>query len=688
MTDRLSRWWWPGLAIVMLVYLHDAFPYLTTMPRVNVDEPWLIERAYQVLRTGVPSQPMLGLRTAYFLQIGYGYLLAPWFAVAGVGLFQARLFAVLLGAGIVLMAAWIGRRLVDTATGLWAALLLSTDSNFLGGVRNARTDIPSVFFVTAALATYTAGRRQSRASWFAASGACAGLAMLCHGNAFWVLPILLAWCLIDYGRRAPTVRFGYAFLGGLLLTFGPYLAVVALRWADVQQQIANFAGDRVPGWRPSFVLHQMALEMDRYRTWYFGLVTNTVPNPLLLAFRVATVVGVAALIVRLLRPPSDGDWRAAARVLTLTAGAAFIFAAFINNKVPVYLPHLLLGFALAAGVAAGEVARWGRHWAAAVLAGFVLYSAAGVAYYEKWYSTARKSELVSYEKTTAMLRELVPAGPRYIYGSPQFWTPFHDEAATSFFSYAAAQPIEHDASVALEGAAGDRALYLVVDEFQWLPELTTAVSQQTTGWQSDWIRFIERRCALEAEALGTAHGTVALYRCALSGPAPHRDGAVRIVGDAVEYAVGDRIVNQSASDLSRWTKNEDPRRTASQTPDVHLEDDTLRIAGSGYPGIVKMLPTEPGGAYLVRARTAGTQPGDLLYLGTWQQPQVRSLAGASSAGIPAALVPQPWFPHDRAFVATASAVRVLIYSEAPQTRFAVSSLDVYRLLPAITRPAP
>jgi 4-amino-4-deoxy-L-arabinose transferase-like glycosyltransferase len=91
---------------------------------------------------------MLGLKTAYLLQVGYGYLLAPWMAVFGVGLFQARLLNVTLGLGILLLVASIGRRVAGPISGLMAALLLALDSNFLGGVRNARTDIPSVFFVT------------------------------------------------------------------------------------------------------------------------------------------------------------------------------------------------------------------------------------------------------------------------------------------------------------------------------------------------------------------------------------------------------------------------------------------------------------------------------------------------------------------------------------------------------------
>ncbi|PYR38866.1 MAG: hypothetical protein DMF93_15275, partial [Acidobacteria bacterium] len=65
-----------------------------------------------------------------------------------------------------------------------------------------------------------------------------------------------------------------------------------------------------------------------------------------------------------------------------------------------------------------------------------------------------------------------------------------------------------------------------------------------------------------------------------------------------------------------------------------------------------------------------------------QQPQVRSLSGAASAGIPAPLAAPRWFPRERAFRATAPQVRLLVYSEAPETDFAMASLDIYRLQPA------
>jgi hypothetical protein len=63
----------------------------------------------------------------------------------------------------------------------------------------------------------------------------------------------------------------------------------------------------------------------------------------------------------------------------------------------------------------------------------------------------------------------------------------------------------------------------------------------------------------------------------------------------------------------------------------------------------------------------------------WQHPQVLSLSGASSSGIAVPLMLPAWFPHDRAFVATDSTVRVAIYSEAPETDFTVRTLSIDRL---------
>lgn len=678
--------WYAGLLVVLVAYLHNTLPHLTMIPRVNVDEPWLMERGFQVLSTGIPSQPMLGLQHAYLLQVGYGYLLAGWMALFGVSLFQARLLGVLLGLGIVVMVAGIGRRAIDPVTGLSAALFLALDSNFLGGVRNARTDIPALFFVVGALAAYLRGQQREAWGWFVCSGASLGLAMLCHGNAFWAGAILLVWYFLDYGRRGWTIRYGYAWALGFLLTFGPYLAMVVARWSDVQVQIGNFAADRVPGWRPSFVLHQMLAEGQRYRGWYFGLVTSKVPNPLLWTFQAIIPVGLVALAVRSL-DGSASNGRAASdphgpfRLLVLALGSVVIFAGFINNKVPVYMPHLLVGFALAAGFAVRSAVSLVPARRRAIGAGVFLVglAASGIAYYEKWYATVSKSELVPYEATEATLNALVPGGPKYVFASPQFWTPFHDQPGTRFYSYAAAQPLPSGSGFSLAGVQDDRPIFLIVDEYEWLPELI-GVTSSTPAWQQNWIAFIEQRCSQPAVALGTAHGTLGLYQCNLSGAPPSQTGAPRIVGGSADYQPAEVVLRCASSDLARWNRYHDPRSHGGSSAGVKQIGDSLQISGAGWPGIVKMVAATPGEAYLVRTRTRNTRDGDLLYMGTWRQPQVLSLSGASSAGIAAPLLAPSWFPRERAFRATAPDVRFLVYSEAPDTDFTISSLEVSRLV--------
>jgi 4-amino-4-deoxy-L-arabinose transferase-like glycosyltransferase len=660
-----------ALAVVVLVYLHNTVPYLTTMPRVNVDEPWLMERAYQIMRTGAPRQPMYQLDHAYFLQTGYPYLLAGWMTPFGVGVRQARSLAVLLGLGTVLLVAVMGRRLVDPLTGVSAALFLAADSNFLGTARSARTDMPAVFFASAALACYVIGRERSRAVWLCLSGMSAGLAVLCHGNGIWIVIVLALWLAVDLGPRLFVSSRAYLVGGAAAATVAPYLAIVLAHIGEVRRQIDAFVAERVPFYRPSQLWTQMSREVERYRDWRFGLVTNAVPDPLLWVFQCAAALGAAIVIWRLVaRRARAGDWL----ILTLAAGTALIFAAFINNKVPAYMPHLLIGFSLLAAVAvdtcvttAAAVTRRPALGPALVVIFIAGYGGAAAAYYQKWYSSMRKSELLAYEKTEATLRALLPAGPKNIYGSPHFWTPFHADPDTSFTSYA----------VGVQAVTHNRPVYLLVDETQWLSDMNAPGHD---AFRRDWTGFVEGHCALESEALGTTYGTIAAYRC---GPQrPPADAAPRIVGGATVYRLGERLADFGPADLEKWPRYDDPRRRSGDAPLVAASRTALRISGTGWPGIALDFPSTVGGAYLIRVASTGERAGDLLYLGTWKPPlQVLSLSGTSSAGMPTPLAHEPWFPGDRAYVATAPRVPIAIYSEASRTDFTVSSVEIYRLRP-------
>jgi len=241
--------------------------------------------------------------------------------------------------------------------------------------------------------------------------------------------------------------------------------------------------------------------------------------------------------------------------------------------------------------------------------------------------------------------------------------------------------MESGESITLADVPPDRPVVLVVDEYQWLPELI-GLSSSPPQWQRDWIGFIERRCSLYGVAYGTAHGTLASYVCALNGAvSPSRlvSNAPKMIGGATEYRASAVVLDDDAATLASWPRYQDARRTGTQQPQVELTDHGLRIRGTGWPGIETVFKADAGATYLVRSTTSGTRDGDLLYLGGWEHPQVQSLSGASASGIPAALLTPAWFPGERAFRATDSSVRIRIYSEAPRTDFLISALQISRL---------
>src|SRR5262249_40783599 len=153
-------------------------------------------------------------------------------------------------------------------------------------------------------------------------------------------------------------------------------------------------------------------------------------------------------------------------------------------KVLVYLPHIMIGFALVAGTAVSAVTTLAPAQTRSLLAlvFVVAYGGAATAYHEKWYARGRKGERLPYEPTEATLPAVVPAGSKYVFASPQFWTPFHADAGVAFYSYAAAHPSESDGVAALDGVADNRPIVLVVDEYQWLPELV-GLTSSSAEWQ-------------------------------------------------------------------------------------------------------------------------------------------------------------------------------------------------------------
>ena len=673
--------WLPraALVVVLLAYFHNTLPYLTMLPRVNVDEPWLMERAYQVLTEGIPNQPMLRLERPYFLQVGYDYLYAPWFAAFGVGMWQARLLSVMLGCGALLCIYGIGRRALSPEVGVLAAAFLAADSNFLGNARTSRTDMPSVFFAVLALWCFLRGRDSGGRSWHVLAGGATGLAMLCHGNAYWAVVVLTLWYLITYGWRALISPPLYWCAMGGVITFGPYLAIVALNWPEVQVQIGNFAGDRAPSLSPSVFLGHAMREVERYRGWYFGLITNAVPNPLLLAFQAAAVAGLVFSVVRALVPSPQRS--AYALLATFAVAVVVIFAGFIPNKAHVYMPNVLVGLSLVASALLVVLSsRLTRRTTVLVVTLAVLYSVASVAYYERWYASQRKSELTSYETVERAIELLVPPGAKDVFASPNLWVPFHADDGVRFVAYTGATPRRDNERFVLDAFGVDRPIYLVVDESEWKTVATDPAGGYTAEWREAWGGYIVAQCVLHGMAYGTSYGNLAAYECA-NGERPVARQP-RIVGDGQLFRVGETVWAPTSEELAALPRYHDPRRTAAAAPmQVDVVHDALRIAGTEWPGVETHLDVEPGRSYVLMAEAEDAQPGDMAFIGRWDEPQVTTLFGAGSAGLFAPLAETSWFPADRAFVATSPRVWLHIYSEAPAANFRLRDISLHVLEP-------
>ncbi|MGH2536249.1 MAG: glycosyltransferase family 39 protein, partial [Candidatus Promineifilaceae bacterium] len=190
---------------LLLAFWLTSLAHLDTVPPVYEDEPWQASTGWKLATEGVFGSDLFrgyyGMERHY-----YGYmplhplLLAAVFRLAGLGLFQARLEAVILTTFTLALTYALGRRLAGrAAAGLAVGLLLlartgaHTPSQYTGIVlvdvaRIARYDaaVP-VFGLLSLHALWTAGERRG-AAWYGLAGLLAALAGLSHLYGLFWLP--------------------------------------------------------------------------------------------------------------------------------------------------------------------------------------------------------------------------------------------------------------------------------------------------------------------------------------------------------------------------------------------------------------------------------------------------------------------------------------------------------------------
>ena len=355
------------LAALMALYLAVSLNHLAVVPPIHEDEAWQASVGWKLATEGVFGSDMFaGLGHADERYYGFlpvhPLLLAATFRLAGLGLLQARLETVLLGAAVLLLTYALGKRLWGPPVGLLAVaflLLVRMDATtpmtptgilFLDGPRISRYDVAVPVFELAALLLFLIARerRSSSSAVFIYGGAgllAAGAALSHVYGAFWIA-VLLVLALWD---RAGVRNIAALVVGFLLPCLG-YVAYVlqdVAGWTAQTRAYSRRFDLLTPGW----YVQNLGHERSRYNPGRGDAMTWILRPGLWLGFGAVA----AGLLMLARRARSDFS----ARVVTLGGILLpILFAALITMKTRNYKMAFLPMWALAAAWLAHEI--WSR----------------------------------------------------------------------------------------------------------------------------------------------------------------------------------------------------------------------------------------------------------------------------------------------------------------------------------------
>jgi 4-amino-4-deoxy-L-arabinose transferase-like glycosyltransferase len=146
----------------------------------------------------------------------FSWMQAALFIPFGLSDPLAKLPSALCGLGVILLVAWLGRRITgDPFTAALAMFVMATSIYFVKYAARAMTDVPFTFFFLAAVCAWLLGEDDPR--WLLAAGAFAAMAQLTRALAGFSIPLLFAVDMI-VSRRRPPLRY---LTGAALIAFFP-----------------------------------------------------------------------------------------------------------------------------------------------------------------------------------------------------------------------------------------------------------------------------------------------------------------------------------------------------------------------------------------------------------------------------------------------------------------------------------
>jgi len=208
-----------GAAIIFIVFLHAWS--LLRYPGINVDEAWLISRAWAFNQTG---HQFGALDSGLFDSYPYHWIVNQWLITFLQGMFlrlsvvpslwPVRLMSLATGFGLLGCNYAIGYKLAGFPLAWGSTLLLAFSRAFFYSAHMARYDILAVFFGYAALVLVIAGAKEKL--WIGLlAGIVLGLAVETHLNSLIFIPAVGILYFIDFGWQFIAKPGFWGYLLGL-----------------------------------------------------------------------------------------------------------------------------------------------------------------------------------------------------------------------------------------------------------------------------------------------------------------------------------------------------------------------------------------------------------------------------------------------------------------------------------------
>ena len=332
-------WRWTAAAAAVVVVATGLRIYsLTTVPNVDLaDEPWNLSWSVTYLHTGhvseigmagVPGDPTY-YTTEYVPR--WALLVAGWLRLVGIGLWQGRLFSLVMTFPLIAITALAARNLYGKAGG-WLTAAVMFASGFTVLAFRLRHDIGLALALALSIWLFSEAIKRDRLGLHFLAGLMIGFGAFAHYYALAFGPLALVALYLP--RFLADWRLGRRVLerGAWLYALGLFLGLGVVGVVQVAPDVATFFSNRAPR-HPSDV------------TQFFDILFGYLGTLVQVSWYEALLIGLALLVV---------PWRRHVFDLSLLIFAVFghIALAILTNMIK---DHYLVALAPIYGLLVGRL---------------------------------------------------------------------------------------------------------------------------------------------------------------------------------------------------------------------------------------------------------------------------------------------------------------------------------------------